>query len=284
MKHISLLLLPTLIGAATMGIAECETGSEHEGMVRVEAGTFLMGICNEKTNPPCRPGDPGYNSYDYPDVAYEDEVPLHEVYLDAYDIDAYEVTVAAYRACVEAGACEAPGDWEGCNWGRSGYENHPVNCVGWADADTYCRYAGKRLPTEAEWEKASRGTQGQKYPWGNAPATCELANFIDSYDSGTYCVGETTPVGAYPAGVSPYGAYDMAGNVWEWVADKYGFNYYQVSPEANPQGPANGLYRVIRGGSWDDYPSYVRSANRDSFEPDSRPKGFGFRCAVTVAD
>ncbi len=278
-------LFPVLLAAMAVasGAGECdEPPVAPDGMVLVPAGTFLMGICNEKTTPSCRPGDPGYNSYDYPDVAYEDEAPLHEVYLDAYYIDRYEVTVADYQACVEAGVCVEAGDWEGCNAGRPGREDHPVNCVSWSDADTFCRFAGKRLPTEAEWEKASRGTDGRKYPWGNEQPTCQLANYIDSYNTGKPCVGETTPVGSYPRGVSPYGAYDMAGNVWEWVADKYSFNYYQVSPDTNPQGPNTGLARVIRGGSWDDYPSYVRSANRDSFNPDSRPNDFGFRCVMNA--
>ncbi len=274
-------LFPAAVALALSGsAATCET-PDTSGMVRIDAGTFLMGICNEKTVPPCRPGDPGYASYDYPDVAYEDETPIHEVYLDAYYIDRYEVTVAAYAECVAAGACEPAGDWDGCNQGRPGYENHPINCVSWEDAVAYCTFRGKRLPTEAEWEKASRGTDGRKYPWGNQMPDCSRANYIDSYNTGGPCVGETMPVGSYPDGVSPYGIHDMAGNVWEWVNDYYGFGYYSISPDRNPTGPSSGLARVIRGGSFDDYPSYVRSPNRDSFNPSSRPDDFGFRCALS---
>ena len=230
-------------------------------MVPVPAGPFQMG-CNEAVDGDCD----------------SDELPYHEVTLDAYEIDETEVTVAAYAACVQAGACAEPDTgYNGCNWGAADRAEHPVNCVDWGQAGAYCAWAGKRLPTEAEWEKAARGTDGRRYPWGNATASCDFAVM---YDGGVGCgTGTTWPVGSKPAGASPCGALDMAGNVWEWVADRYDSGYYASSPETNPQGPSSGSDRVGRGGGFGYDAAALRVSNRDYAPPGYAGGGLGFRCA-----
>ena len=245
---------------------------ERDGsvMVYVPAGEFIMGS---------------------PDGEGEsDEHPQHTVYLDAFWIDRTEVTNARYRECVEAGTCPAPTN---CSWGGPTYSDtskadHPVTCVSWEDGEAYCEWAGKRLPTDAEWEKAARGTDGWKYPWGDAfdgsrlnfcDANCELDHKDSSADDGYQ---RTAPVGGYPAGASPYGVVDMVGNVWEWCQDWYGADYYARSPQRNPRGPDSGGYRVIRGGSWRSDVRLMRAANRNRYDPDRRYYTIGFRC-VSVA-
>lgn len=202
-----------------------------------------------------------------------DEFPRHTVFLDGYWIDRTEVTNGKYRECVEAGGCDEPG---GSYYGISGYEDHPVVNVSWNDAAAYCEWAGRRLPSEAEWEKAARGVDGRTYPWGEG-IDCEHAQYWG-------CSGEIIPAGSLSAGASPYGALDMAGNVDEWVADWYGDEYYASSPGVNPQGPTSGSYRVLRGGSWGDSGRYVRSASRFRFwfNPDESNDYIGVRCALSL--
>jgi eukaryotic-like serine/threonine-protein kinase len=221
-------------------------------MVYVPAGEFLMGSEDED--------------------AWDEEKPEHLVYLDAYWIYKHEVTNQQYRQCVDANACKEPRST--ANYNNSSYKNHPVVYVSWDDADAYCQWVGGRLPTEAEWEKAARGTDGRTYPWGDDNPTCNLANH-------SACEGGTTPVGSYPDGASPYGALDMAGNVWEWVADWYEEDYYSRSPYENPQGPTRWIYRVHRGGSWNSNERNLWVSYRHRNNPDFRGYHYGFRCVCS---
>jgi formylglycine-generating enzyme required for sulfatase activity len=253
--------------------------AEADGMtqVYVPEGTFLMGSPD---------GDP--------DV-FRHERPQHSPYLDAFWIDQTEVTNAMYALCVAGGGCAPPrsgsANTPAAYYGNPPFDAYPVVWVDWSQADAYCRWAGRRLPTEAEWEKAARGTDGRYYPWGDetlAPAMqAEFGDISESCARAHYAGCEpfrdTTPVGSRPAGASPYGAFDMAGNVWEWVKDWYAADYYEHSPQANPSGPEQGTQRVLRGGSFAaNFTRDLRSAHRYPMAPDQTIYAFGFRCAASI--
>jgi formylglycine-generating enzyme required for sulfatase activity len=221
------------------------------------------------------------------DSGYSDEQPVHTVYLDAFSIDKYEVTNGQFAQFLSAGNgshyySSMRITKSGSTYtAQSGYGNHPVVYVDRNGAKAYCEWAGKRLPTEAEWEKAARGTDGRTYPWGESdPGVSPYrANYYLGINGAGDGYQETAPVGSFPAGVSPYGAYDMAGNVWEWVSDWYSSTYYSSSPSSNPQGPSSGTYRLLRGGSWyDNNPYFLRAAFRYGDYPDNRYASLGFRC------
>jgi formylglycine-generating enzyme required for sulfatase activity len=211
---------------------------------------------------------------------FTDEQPPHEVNLSAFWIDETEVTNKMYSLCVAAGTCKEPSNTSSKThssyYGNSEFEDYPVIYVDWNMAKTYCEWRGDRLPTEAEWEKAASWNEGNQtkrvYPWGNS-LDCTFANYYDK-KNGRYCVGDTSAVKSYESGKSFYGAYDMAGNVWEWMNDWYSETYYQNSPLLNPLGPDAGDYRVLRGGSWGSFVTY-----RSILDPTSSDFISGFRCA-----
>ena len=220
-----------------------QIGNGLDTMVLVPAGWFIMGS-NEGDN---------------------DEKPQRRVYLDAFYIDKYPVTNARFRRLGKS-RYDDNSDFNG--------ENQPVVGVNWTQARDYCRSVGKRLPTEAEWEKAARGVDGRNYPWGNDWA--DGSNVIWTKNSGR----KTHPVDrTYNTHRSPFEVVDMAGNVWEWVQDRYGKGYYRNAPTRNPKGPASGS-GVVRGGSWFiGNPSGFRAAYRFKFQPGSRSYDLSFRCA-----
>ncbi|GMV48760.1 MAG: formylglycine-generating enzyme family protein [Nitrospira sp.] len=228
-------------------------------MVMVPEGEFLMGSSGTES--------------------LEDERPQHRVWLDRYAIDRDEVTTAHYATFLSAERRPAPWQWQEVDLATHG--DRPVVGVTWFDAEAYCRWRGARLPTEAEWEKAARGTDGRLFPWGNRMPTAELANFglgaRFSYNQVLVSVQRLAE------GLSPYGLSHMAGNVAEWVADWYGVNYYEVSPSNNPTGPEAGSFRVLRGGSWSDLPKYLLTYGRFKLPPDTRNSYTGFRCARSVS-
>jgi formylglycine-generating enzyme required for sulfatase activity len=242
-------------------------------MVFVAGGPFQMGC--DQTNPSAR-------------CTRSDELPLHTAQLYDYNIDRVEVTNAQYARCVAANYCEPPKRLDSYTrtsyYDNPAYADFPVVWVDWERARRYCEWAGLRLPTEAEWEKAARGASDTRaYPWGDQEITCDLANYWD-VDRGP-CVGDTVPATWYPLGASLYGALNMVGNVGEWVNDWYADWYYVESPRDNPQGPSWGQFRVIRGGSWESpysltgaHTVYSRSGGD---YPANGDFSFGFRCAVT---
>lgn len=231
----------------------------YPDMVLVPAGEFIMGD-DTRYNWTFMLA---YNIYDGPE---------HAVYLDAYYIDKHEVTNEQYKKFVEETGYRKPSCW---NDARFNQPQYPVVGVSWEDAVAYANWIGKRLPTEAEWEKAARGIDKRLWPWGNK-FDKELCNVWES------AIKATTPVGKYAEGKSPYGCFDMAGNVWEWCADYYDQNYYYVSPSVKPSGPDSGMQRVIRGGGFLYFSHYARCAARYRVPPYTQSPQIGFRCVKTA--
>ena len=222
-------------------------------MVLIPAGSFEMG-----------------DSKNEPEEWMEDSKPVHTVELDAFYMDVHEVTVGQFREFVNQSGYKYGGNWDSVTKLSPG-DGYPMVEVNWNDAVAYAKWAGKRLPTEAEWEYAARGgLVGKRYPWGD-----EITHDDANYDRK---VGQPAVVGSYPA--NGYGLYDMAGNAWEWCQDRYGENYYSSSPAKNPPGPGSGSYRVLRGGACYDNASnyHLRVAYRSNYIPAGRYLGLGFRC------
>lgn len=256
----------SLYGEGSVGELECAKNCAYEvgscipaSMVLVPGGEFTMGS-EERAN----------------------ELPIRQVQIDAFWMDRTEVTVGAYAECVDDGTCSLPGGERDCNWNVVGRENHPVNCVDWFQAETYCSWVDggtKRLLTEAEWEKAARWTDARRYPWGDEPEpSCSHVVMDDADVGGDGCgMHSTMEVGSKSMGASPYGVHDMAGNVWEWVSDWYGS--YDAGETDNPTGPADGTQRVMRGGSWDYHnPNDLRAAYRGLNISSFSFNNVGFRC------
>jgi formylglycine-generating enzyme required for sulfatase activity len=240
-------------GPAEKPYASTTIGKDGAPLILIPAGEFMMGS----------------------QAGQDDERPVHTVYLDAYYIDRYEVTTGRYAVFMRTQRPTRPFKWHEAIRGRQGEK--PVIGVDWYDAKEYCDWAGRRLPTEAEWEKAARGTDQRTYPWGDAPPTRAHANAgqraWNGYDT-------LTVVGSLARGKSPYGMDDLAGNVWEWIMDRYDQGYYDVSPTKNPHGPAAGPLRVLRGGAWNNDAATIRAANRAGYAPSARRNDVGFRCAM----
>jgi len=236
-------------------------------MSLVPAGVFTMGSDADTALAECQK----YRT-DCERGWFLNEEPPHQVYLDAYYMDIYEVTNLLYKDCVGANGCTLPKSTKLYN--DSEYKNYPVGFVDWKQADTYCKWRNASLPTEAQWEKAARGTDGRTYPWGEG-ISCDQATY-----SG--CKSFTTEVGSYESGKSPYGIYNMADNVWEWTNDWYDENYYASSPYSNPLGPDSGQDRVLRGGSWSSSEEALRTSSRDWLPPGIASQIFGFRCVRSL--
>ncbi len=252
--------MPELTSTVVSAIPSAEITDQNAQMTLIPAGDFIMGS----------------------DTGNADEKPAHKVFLDVFYIDKYKVTNALYKMCVDAHVCSAPqfsnSYLRPTYYGDSRYDDFPVVGVNWYMSKAYCEWRGARLPSEAEWEKAARGPDGRTYPWGEGIDQIR-ANYNNNNDPNY--VGDTSKVDAYPNGVSAYGIFDMAGNVWEWTMDLYDANYYAslTLPVANPLGPTSGQYRVIRGGSWNSNAYALRSARRSWNTPANANVYIGFRCA-----
>jgi formylglycine-generating enzyme required for sulfatase activity len=262
-------------------------------MARIAAGQFFQGSDDKD--------------------AGENQKPSHNVTLSAYCVDLYEVTAKEYKACSDVGKCRRVTnevDWPNitagdkkrfaplCTFGKPEFDDHPINCVSWDMASTYCAAQDKRLPTEAEWEYATRGPDGRVYPWGDDAPTAKHLNacgkecvawakangthFDALYPTEDDGFPTTAPVGKFEAGRSRFGPYDVVGNVWEWVADFYA--PYGAEPKKDPTGPETGEKRVVRGGAWNGgYESWLRPSFRFAQDPKALSYGIGFRCAKTLA-
>lgn len=227
--------------------------SATDGMVQVyvREGEFIMGEDHKLKKP---------------------DSPKHVVYLDAFWMDSVEVTNSMYLKCLRAHGCTIPVS-DNITYRNWIYRDHPIVYVTWEQANTYCKWAGRRLPTEAEWEKAARGTDGRMYPWGNKQPNPRQANFSGSM------IQESVSAFRYPLGASPFGVLNMSGNVREWVADWFDADYYSNSPYANPQGPETGEERVLRSTSYNEDGREIVVTSRLRHEPESAGLSRGFRCA-----
>ena len=267
-KYVSFLF----IGLVLVVLAGCDQSSVSsvplEDMVLIPAGEFIMGTDSEGAN--------------------ADQKPAHTVYLDAFYIDKHEVTNAEYEEFILSGGYKSKKLWTKKGWNFiqnnqiqaplkyrqnkiSTEPDQPVIGVSWYEADAYAKWARKRLPTEAEWEKAAKGTEGHVYPWGNEIDFSKLNYFPH--------VTRVLAVGNFPQGASPYGVMDMAGNVWEWTTDWYSESYYGSLPRTNPKGPGNGEYRVLRGGAWDSIRCQLQCTYRYYEKESHQNYTIGFRCA-----
>ena len=244
--------------------------AKHE-MVTIPAGEFLMGSDRKRDR-----------------LAYPAEMPQRRIYLDAFDIDKYEVTALQYLKFVLDTNRSPQLDWryDGGNF-QEAMAHHPIMHVSWYDADTYCTWAGKRLPTEAEWEKAARGVDGRINPWGDQGAGLSRANFGRSGLSGPVrdrperllLYPPIISVDKYENAASPYGVHQLIGNVAEWVADWYEKDAYKSAPDRNPKGPERGTQKAFRGGGWIDSTTTMRAAMRNGTDPNTKMNWLGFRCA-----
>jgi formylglycine-generating enzyme required for sulfatase activity len=295
---IVLLLIGTRSTASMHGEPAVVHGDDGAELVFVPPGGFWMGSTEAEADlarDECRRRPVQQHHCGKP---HRLEMPRHWVEVSAFFIDRYEVTNALFGAFVHATGhrttAEIEGwafvaertsegvDWRqtpGATWrsprgpGTASLRDHPVVHVTWDDAAAYCRWAGRRLPTEAEWEKAARGPDGRRYPWGDA--------WDPTRANGALTVGGTTPVDTYPPGASPYGAQDMAGNVQEWVQEWFGADYYARSPTRDPRGPSTGEFRMVRGGTWSYEPFFLSTTWRSYLQGDNRHAHIGFRCATS---
>lgn len=258
-------------------------------MVLVPAGWFTMGSSDQEAEAAYQLSLQYYADAEYAGTErwwFKSEQPPHRVWLDAFYMDTYEVTVGEYGVFLQhTGYRPLPRDVAI----YAPTPHHPVVRVSWDDAAAYCQWAAKRLPTEAEWEKAARGEEGRTYPWGNDALSGKRANYCDAQCDSSWKERQdedgyayTAPVGSYADGRSPYGIADLAGNVAEWVQDWYDAAYYQQSAERNPVNDQAAAFRVLRGGSWYLWPVHLRTAYRSRYTPAGRLHNVGFRCVIAA--